>query len=63
MSKVDFNLFDIESYYFITESRERLNGLTNYLSIMDKQVARIEFEQFEQLNKDLETIPDFVECS
>jgi hypothetical protein len=58
MDETDFSLFDFESYYYKTESQERLSSLANYLAIMDMQVARIESEQFEQLNKDLETISD-----
>jgi len=53
LSRIDF-----ESHYYITESHERLNGLINYLAIMDTQVEHIEIEQSEQLKKDLETIPN-----
>ncbi len=58
MNETDLSLFDFESHYYTTESQERLSGFANYLAIMDTQVARIESEQFEQLKKDLETVPD-----
>lgn len=58
MDKIDLSLFDFESHYFLTENRDRLNGLANYLAIMDAQVTRIEAEQAEELKEDLETLPD-----
>ena len=52
------SIIDIESYFFITENKDRLRGLRDYLAIMDAEVARIEAKQSKQLKEDLESIPD-----
>lgn len=58
MNSTDLSLPDFESYFFTTESMYKLQGLADYLSAMEAQLARLKDEQSAQLKKDLESIPD-----
>jgi hypothetical protein len=58
MNPTDISLLDFESIYYITECMERLDGLADYLAVMEAQVVSFKAKEAEKLKKDLEGIPD-----